>query len=1193
MDFRPSAFIPSPQTSYQIKTGKVDPKPNRIKDIENLLITPSKIIRRWVGGRKLDKVPYRREDLLDSVRCCLDAGGTFAVLLFGVDGLKRDAEASETAIRIFLHSLAVDPYQDAKIKVWKQSQICTLLQSYPDIALMIREQAGFPLSWFGRWDQSEQSLFPLPLQELDERIAAQLELRDTLRHGSYPSRPIRIYGTPGVGKSRWLRDALRVDDLSPHVVFASKPSDITPAALSTLKATKVQRLILVVDHCSLDDCLALQQSLITLPISLITIALSVDDRGKISNTIGFTIDGLNRPYSEKLLAKSELTLDPNDIKRWARLCDGNLQAFEVLAHVLTHHSANPLAAFVRHSGLDQLLIGTSSGDSVESSRAVLATLALLNSPGIPKSDANNDILFQQLDGKVGRGDVRAIVDEMKWRGVLAHGDGYSFSPFALKVKLWIDWWETFSHEDRWTPFFDQLLSSTDYEMGEMFEFAFLSPQARRFAGRYLKTKEGNGEWLRAANAAELFNGLARACPRLAMRHLDVLFENGTPRFGDGNFGVVAALRYMARFDDLFAPAIKKLIALALDESDWQLFGARQAFIALFSATLPFSEPAARRHVELLAKYVRDADPRQAEIALAAFAAALTPSMFEPQPDDTFDGEPAFDAPPNESAASKEAIYLHYWRRLAQMLSDLTGATRADVIAILLAKFPKLSVFPTLRGPIAETLEEIAGLDDCPGKDFADAIDRFQTLGTIGLPEIFRKRASDLSSSNPTASLEARLKACCAVRLTLQFDTVEGNRIPFSNDRIDEVARELMESAGAFDALLDWLLSSRNLRGFEIGFWLAKHDLQFQHWSTLIDAWTELDGTGGNEFVAGYLHLVRIRDPDLWEEAAIRLLAHPHRNSPALLRESQMTEEVAATLLDCLADGRAHPTDFIALTKQTNLRGLSDETLDKWLSALLDHQEGGNEKAAFTFAATCAILKRTLSFDTLLAAALLPFDGLGRFPHGDASFVTQWTTLSAWVIEHSPAHRAVLIERLLEHLGDARLGRLTGPVLLEATAQAAIDVWPWLSAKMLQTPHEHRMPIFDWSRGQRLLVGRARGALSSVDPEIVLDWIAEDPDTRAVLGALAAPDDLTGSVWREGISRTIIIKYGDSTRVRAALLSNLYDYRRPTGIAGITSSTVGDSVAADIVHLEQLAKDEANPECRRWLYEAAAELELGT
>jgi len=205
-----TGLIFAPRTSYQVKTGDYALSATSATQIEKLLITPKAIKERIKKKAGASGKSHKPEDISPRVRDCLDAGGTFVVMLFGSDNVDLQEDATENAIRKFLAD--IDPkYAAAKVKVWRQSRIRGLLRQFPAVSLQIKNLANFQLISHGQWaDRVEMRQNFVAASDQQTVIEG---MRAAIRDDSHGSVHVRLIGEPGIGKTRLVLEALRADDL--------------------------------------------------------------------------------------------------------------------------------------------------------------------------------------------------------------------------------------------------------------------------------------------------------------------------------------------------------------------------------------------------------------------------------------------------------------------------------------------------------------------------------------------------------------------------------------------------------------------------------------------------------------------------------------------------------------------------------------------------------------------------------------------------------------------------------------------------------------------------------------------------------------------------------------------------------------------------------------------------------------------
>ena len=439
-----NGLIFPPTTSYQVKAGNFPLSATALSQIEELLITPSAVQARKKAGARPAGNSHKPDAMSPRVRACLDAGGTFVTVLFGNDGTETEEDATENGIRKFLSE--IDPkYEDAKIKVWRQSRICGLLRRFPAVSLQIKNLAGFQLlsheQWSGR-PEMRQDFVAAP-----DQLEVIENLRTTLRDDSQGAIHIRLIGEPGVGKTRLILETLRADDLRPLVLYADRGSKIDGLVMSALRAANDARIILVVDECSAELRSDLTRNFggSSAALKIVSIYQDAEDGDRSSEYRLFEVPLL--PTSEIEAIIKSYGVDPAYAKGWAEMCDGSPRVAHVVGQNLRDYPADPL----RGDGISMIWVRYLAGDVDRNTdeyrrrHLVLSTLALFKRFGwghAVRAGAYevHDLLLAKLNVGLSKAQFGAVIEQMLARKIL-QGDNFLYiTPRALQLKLWIDWW---------------------------------------------------------------------------------------------------------------------------------------------------------------------------------------------------------------------------------------------------------------------------------------------------------------------------------------------------------------------------------------------------------------------------------------------------------------------------------------------------------------------------------------------------------------------------------------------------------------------------------------------------------------------------------------------------------------------------------------------------------------------------------
>ena len=316
-----NGLIFAPRTTYQVKAGAFSLNATSLGTIEELLISPSAITARKANGRKPGDTFHTADHISPRVRACLDAGGTFVVMLFGNDSIDTEEDATEGAIRDFLAKVD-GKYAAEQIKVWRQSRICGLLRAFPAVSLQIKNLPGFQLlthsQWAERYDLKQEFVAAPDQQTVIDN------LRTALRDDSGGPLHVRVIGEPGIGKTRLVLETLRADDLKPLVLYADRGTKVDGSVISAIYNAKSARIILVVDECNPDIRSDLVRNFASLGARVKIISI-YQDRDQTDDASEYRLSVMPPlPTAEiETILRATYDVDPAHVSGWATLCEGS------------------------------------------------------------------------------------------------------------------------------------------------------------------------------------------------------------------------------------------------------------------------------------------------------------------------------------------------------------------------------------------------------------------------------------------------------------------------------------------------------------------------------------------------------------------------------------------------------------------------------------------------------------------------------------------------------------------------------------------------------------------------------------------------------------------------------------------------------------------------------------------------------
>ena len=192
-----SGLIKTEQTSYQIKSGQSF-SPWRESEI-----------RKELFGTKIPEWQH----LGESIRACLNAGGTYILVCTGIDLVEPQRTDTLNHIKNYLEQCG---YSTPKFDVWSQNTLCGFLKIFPSLALQVNGRGGVAFQTHQSWERDANMRFSFvsgqSQHELVASIQSELRRNDDTVH-------VRVWGEPGIGKTKLVLEATKTEDLSPLVIY--------------------------------------------------------------------------------------------------------------------------------------------------------------------------------------------------------------------------------------------------------------------------------------------------------------------------------------------------------------------------------------------------------------------------------------------------------------------------------------------------------------------------------------------------------------------------------------------------------------------------------------------------------------------------------------------------------------------------------------------------------------------------------------------------------------------------------------------------------------------------------------------------------------------------------------------------------------------------------------------------------------
>ena len=705
------------KTSYQIKSGECKPwQPSFIK----------KALFR-------DGTPYQ-ENLGASIRSCLDACGTYILVCTGIDLVESQRINAIEHIKKYLEECG---YPNAEVEVWSQNNLISFLEFFPSLALQVNgnDRGIFQTHMSWSRDTDVEARF-VPGGSQTELIA---NIQNELQRDEYPVH-VRLWGEPGIGKTRLAFEATKTDGLSSLVIY-SLASEFRDSVLMTdiCREDNHFSAILVLDECDPDNRSYIWNKLryYSPRIKLITIYNDYED---VPLDIPYYVTPRLEDEQIQVILRG-YRVPTEKTKLWAELCSGSPRVAHVIGGNLAKHPEDLLRPPSTVNIWERYVVGNSDPKSqeVRERRQVLRYIALFKKFGFEKSverDARAiakkiTAAYPQITWPM----FQEIVKNLKKRKILQGGSTLYITPKALHIKLWTEWWDnhaTTFNFDEFIQEFPQESELVDW-FCDMFRYADESGVASKVVEELLGPNGPfrNSEYLKTQLGSRFFLALTEGDPKSALGCLVKTLGNWDRetllQFREGRRNVVWALQKIAVWRDLFSDAARLLLALGEAENEGFSNNASGVFTELFTPApgrvAPTEAPPSKRLPILEEAFTSDSKERRA-LALKACNIALESGEFVRFGSPEVQGlrkEPELWMP--KTYGELWEAYRGTWKLLESQLPRLPEDERKQGAETLLLNARALTRIRNLSNMIADTVATIARKKYVDEKHVIEAINR--------------------------------------------------------------------------------------------------------------------------------------------------------------------------------------------------------------------------------------------------------------------------------------------------------------------------------------------------------------------------------------------------------------------------------------------------------------------------------------
>lgn len=1083
----------------------------------------------------------------------LESGGRFVVIASGSTNGKM---GESDRLKTLSDDASSAGIPTERIEVIGSERLAVWCNQNPAVAA---RWAGRPAGLWTLSDWAKAEVHQVPWQapnSVKEEITRQ---RLNLEFETGSVQHLHIHGLPGVGKSRFALELCRDAPWSESVIYILQATDMRLAELiDEAVSDGAVRLVVVADEIQPEQLRPLRDTVARANGRVRLITVGHCPTPEPARIPALLVGPINREMTAEVVKGWYPAMPTEHVDFVVRFADGYIRLARLAADAVARDTSLDVRGLLSKDEIRAFLDGMlGTGD-----RRALHVVAVLNSVGWTEEVQVEGEAIARHFG-LDWNEVRAKVEEFNRNfGIVPRGGRYRYiSPTPLGIHLAVEAWTTFPDLLRSLPDALPTEGAKDAYYDRLRSMAS-NPQARQYAREELEFFFRLDDFV-DARAVRRWSALSAADPIQAAANILRALEGTSPedrsRIDDrARREVVWNLVRLAWRPRAFFDATKALALLAEAENESWANNATAEFVRRFQIFLGGTALPYLDRLAVIDELVATDRAPLIRLALKALARVSERQAFRMGSEPVSDDLPEREWHPSTGRETLECV-LAALERLKSLAARGTAelesdfVTVAESLAILLrdaaVRSTVAALFEAIRSAYPEARELLR-------RAIADVIYR-ERKHWKQLPQDEVAQLDSLQSSFEDASLTARLR-----------QLVEQTR--FDDDEqadLQPLAREFLESPTSLLEMWPWLTSGNAADGWRFGEALADQDTEEQ----LIDILQNVESIGRDfRVLCGYVSAIKRRRGDYWYEGWVQAQTQRRPRPLRLLFEVAWrcgaTPQVAQYVLEILRSEPVAPEIVGQLSYGRWGENLEPELVAEILRAMI---ETGHEATALAM-----LEHRTKSqpgnYDRwhALAFELVTLPSLIR--SGQMTGY-HWKELALRYVDNWPGEIASAVIRVQ---GD----RTSGNWFAEHS-----DAEQVLHACVMRDPNSVwqaiQSQLVSMTTAYSFCIGFPRGIVDVVPPDMVIAWVATDPDIRSSFLAKLVNKDFSSD---ETLASRLIGTFGDSETVSSAFFS---DYLSGSFCGPSSIHWTGLAVS-----LEEVAKRTGFPKLRRWAVDAASNLQ---
>ncbi|MDH5544184.1 MAG: hypothetical protein OEZ43_01250 [Gammaproteobacteria bacterium] len=1117
------------------------------------------------------KLTSIRQELLSSkgelnseVKRLVERQGRYSLICTGHDLTPEQRNNSKELIVATLAEKGFEAYE-SKVEVFGASQITEFAERYPGVASLLSADPIQEAWTLDEWQHDAH------MANDYEESSEQTEIITQLRSGlQAEAKHIRILGEPGLGKTRIVLEALNVETISPHVLYIQHGSQFGQTKLfrQLVKSGRDKPLILVIDELPEMELSDIWRHLKPRCGQLKIVSM---DHGQ-DETRDEDIDRIQVPYLPDDIIKKILIRrigESHELDRWISICEGSPRVAQAVADNLYANPSDLLKPPATVPIWTRFLHGYGKRDEIGARQVecVAQHIALFNRFGyeapVGEEAAYIAELVRNVDPTIGWARFQEIIKNLRARRVLQGSRTLFFVPKALHIYLWKQFWECYGRGFDFNKTFLNMPKSLHAWFLNMFKYAG-EASASHVINDILKSDGifSKKEFLESEKGSRFLSILAEANPSAVLKLLEATIGKWTNddllSLSENRQNFVWTLEKIAVWPAYTTRALNLLIRLAVNENSHYSNNSTGTLVGLFRIGPEWAatESTPETRLSALLQLLRSSSDVERLLGLKIVEAAL----------DTRGGfrtvGPEYQGLKERAKLWIPETYGEWWQAYFTYFQALVNETK---------NWPS-----RLRRDVCNTLfyavEEQIRTPPCT--ELAFQVMNSLVKESAMLPEKLNKffwnwRAYKDDDNHPEITKRLQLIERQFTRrdLVSRFNryVIDVDWMEWDEDFRDRHNKPKNRSKLLVSALAkrivrypEKLSEIRHLLAPEKGvpaLWffgekLEQYDADRCLLPELIKIALE---TKHQVCLHGYLSEVGKVDPELYGSVINNFLDVENTAwlGVTITLSSDYRDALFSKCLIALENNWVSSQQFNSLRYGRSI----DKVPQKRIKTLLDLLKADGSEESFRL--LIELLDSTPLDGSSPIGSEFVFDVLSRSIPGeegrDPMKGYHWKNVCQKLIKWDDSRVLPLLECLLNKMGDCyRLSydSYVEPLASELVRTNPSGAWNVIKTQLEETLPQWRSDILNWLKGglSRNEESNSTAAISELPISQIVEWIDEDPKSRAALIAHAAPPTLDDSNGGK-LTRIILQKYSKYEGVNSGISCNFHS----GSWSGLTSS----------------------------------------